>query len=123
MYVNNYACTTVSIFYFTNHLQISVTKKEIIVLPVLSFRFLFDDLQTFVNFPAKTTVGFAPKFTTNRKFFANLISTPAFKEILAKDEIELRKNLVKKMQFCDSAVMNQDLLQDMYDREVDQAKQ
>lgn len=76
-----------------------------------------------MNFPAKTTVGFAPKFTTNRKFFANLISTPAFKEILAKDEIELRKNLVKKMQFCDSAVMNQDLLQDMYDREVDQAKQ
>ncbi|KAI8424381.1 hypothetical protein MSG28_002907 [Choristoneura fumiferana] len=86
-------------------------------------KFLFDDLQTFVNFPAKTTVGFAPKFTTNRKFFANLISTPAFKEILAKDEIELRKNLVKKLQFCDSAVMNQDLLRDLYDREVDQAKQ
>lgn len=28
MYVNNYACTTVSIFNFTRHLQISVIKKK-----------------------------------------------------------------------------------------------
>ncbi|XP_050562370.1 uncharacterized protein LOC118268142 [Spodoptera frugiperda] len=87
-----------------------------------SMKFARDDLKSFVNYPSKTTVGFAPKFTSNRKFFANMISTPEFRNTLAKDEEELRQDLIRKMKFCDSVVMDQDLLQALYDREVDQSK-
>lgn len=42
--------------------------------------------------------------------------------MLAKDEEALRKNLVKKLKYCDEAVMDPSILQDFYDREVDQSK-
>lgn len=81
-----------------------------------------DNIHDFINFPSKTTVGFAPKFTNNRKFFANLLSAPAFKEMLANDEDELKRDIIKKLQYCDQAIMDQDLLRDFYDREVDLTK-
>ncbi|XP_022825574.1 uncharacterized protein LOC111355753 [Spodoptera litura] len=87
-----------------------------------SMKFATDDLKSFVNYPSKTTVGFAPKFTSNRKFFANMISTPEFRNTLARDEEELRQDLIKKMKYCDVVVMDQDLLPALYDREVDQSK-
>lgn len=67
-------------------------------------------------------MGFAPRFTSNRKFFANLLSTPEFKNMVETDEKELRQNLINKMKYCDSVVMDEGLLQTMYDREVDQTK-
>lgn len=42
--------------------------------------------------------------------------------MLAKDEEEIRKDLVKKLQYCDMNVMDKELLKDFYDREVDQSK-
>ncbi|CAB3257717.1 unnamed protein product [Arctia plantaginis] len=81
-----------------------------------------DDLKSFVNYPSKTTVGFAPKFTGNRKFFANMISTLGFKEMLANDEEDLRKDFVKKLRYCDNAVMDENIMPELYDREVDQSK-
>ncbi|KAJ8727598.1 hypothetical protein PYW07_001717 [Mythimna separata] len=87
-----------------------------------SKKFALDDLKNFVNYPSITTVGYAPKFTSNRKFFANLLSSPEFKKVLEADEKELRKNMVMKMQYCDSLVMDENLLKPMYDREVDQTK-
>ncbi|KAF9414107.1 hypothetical protein HW555_007866 [Spodoptera exigua] len=87
-----------------------------------SMRFAADDLKSFVIYPSKTTVGFLPKFTSNRRFFANMISTPEFRNALAKDEEELRADLMRKMRYCDSVVMDQDLLLALYDREVDQSK-
>lgn len=51
-----------------------------------------------------------------------MISTVEFKNTLQTDEEELRHELIKKMKYCDAVVMDQDLLRDMYDREVDQTK-
>lgn len=81
-----------------------------------------DDLKSFVNYPSKTTVGFAPKFTTNRKFFANMISTTAFKDMVAKDEEEIRRHFVGKLKYCDDVTMDENIIRDLYDREVDQGK-
>lgn len=67
-------------------------------------------------------MGFAPKFTSNRKFFANMISTVEFKNTLQKDEEELRRGLIKKMRYCDSVIMDQEVMRDLYDREVDLTK-
>ncbi|CAB3239295.1 unnamed protein product [Arctia plantaginis] len=56
------------------------------------------ELKNFVNYPPKTTIGLAPKFTSNRKYFANLISSIGFKTMLANDEEEIRRDKVfKKM--------------------------
>lgn len=85
-------------------------------------RFLIDDVQRFVNYPSKTTVGLATKFTANRKFFANMITTTAFKEMLSKDAEEIWNNLIKKLKYCDEVVMDQELLKEFYDREVDPSK-
>ncbi|XP_047022567.1 uncharacterized protein LOC124631963 [Helicoverpa zea] len=87
-----------------------------------SMKFATDDLKSFVNYPSKTTVGFAPKFTSNRRFFANMVSHPEFRNTLARDEEELRAAMIRKMRYCDSVVMDQELLQPMYEREVDQSK-
>lgn len=81
-----------------------------------------DNLQGFIFSPARTTVGFAPKFVTNRKFFANLISTKFFKSMIHQDEKAVLMNLVKKMEFCDEMIMDESMLQEFYDREVDQSK-
>ncbi|RVE54053.1 hypothetical protein evm_001176 [Chilo suppressalis] len=72
-----------------------------------SQQFLSDNLQSFVNYPSKTTVGIAPKFTSNRKFLANLLSTTAFKKMLAADEEELTKEFVRKLRYCDATIMDQ----------------
>ncbi|KPJ19516.1 hypothetical protein RR48_11143 [Papilio machaon] len=84
--------------------------------------FIMDNLFGYVNYPMKTTVGSSPDFTSNRKFFANLISTPAFKEMLAKDTREIRMSYYLKMKYCDVAVLDQQILRDFYDHEVDQTK-
>ncbi|XP_050343563.1 uncharacterized protein LOC126769055 [Nymphalis io] len=85
-------------------------------------RFMADNLHSYINAFSKTTVGHAPQFTANRKFFANMISAPAFKKILTKDVSVLQNNLLDKIKFCDESVVNQDVLKQMYDREVDQTK-
>ncbi|XP_026321973.1 uncharacterized protein LOC113231709 [Hyposmocoma kahamanoa] len=85
-------------------------------------RFLVDNLQTFILSPARTTVGFAPKFIKNRKFFANLINTKFYKSMLQQDENTVKMNLIKKLEFCDEMIMDQNLLKEFYDREVDQTK-
>lgn len=51
-----------------------------------------------------------------------MISTTAFKTMLAHDVKEIKKNMVKKIIFCDDAVMKQDLLKDFYERETDQMR-
>ncbi|XP_045490059.1 uncharacterized protein LOC123690548 [Pieris rapae] len=79
--------------------------------------FFVDNVQVFINSPSKTTVGVGEKFTTNRKFFANMISTTAFKTMLDHDVKELKKDIVSKLKFCDDAIMNPDLLKDFYVRE------
>ncbi|KAL0832829.1 hypothetical protein ABMA28_000989 [Loxostege sticticalis] len=81
-----------------------------------------DDIQKFINFPSKTTVGTAPKFTMNRKFFANMLSSAGFKQMVEEDEEALKKDLIKKLKYCDEATMDKELLKDFYDREVDQSK-
>ncbi|XP_047528901.1 uncharacterized protein LOC125065378 [Vanessa atalanta] len=85
-------------------------------------RFMSDNLHSYINAFSKTTVGHAPQFTANRKFFANMISTPAFKKTLMKDIRVLQNNLLEKIKFCDESVVNQDILKQLYDREVDQTK-
>ncbi|CAH2071222.1 unnamed protein product, partial [Iphiclides podalirius] len=75
--------------------------------PMSNQQFLTDDLHGFVNYPMKTTVGISPKYTSNRKFFANLMNTPAFKEILAKDINKMRLDFYKKLKYCDEATMDQ----------------
>lgn len=85
-------------------------------------RFLVDNLQAYIFSPARTTVGFGPKFVTNRKFFANLISTKFYKTMINQDELTVKKNLVKKMEFCDEMIMDENMLKEFYDREVDQSK-
>ncbi|XP_053603635.1 uncharacterized protein LOC128671300 [Plodia interpunctella] len=82
-------------------------------------QFSIDNLQSFVNYESKTTVGFAPKFTGNRRFFANMIGTPQFKNMLEEDEEQLRKSMVQKMKYCDEVVMDEELLKDFYDKEVE----
>ncbi|XP_068631364.1 uncharacterized protein [Battus philenor] len=84
--------------------------------------FLTDNLHGYVYYPMKTTVGSSPKFTSNRKFFANLINTPGFKETLAKDVWEMRMAFYNKMKYCDEAILDQQVLKDFYDHEVDQTK-
>ncbi|XP_046963475.1 uncharacterized protein LOC124532564 [Vanessa cardui] len=85
-------------------------------------RFMSDNLHSYINAFSKTTVGHAPQFTANRKFFANMISAPAFKRTLMKDISVLQNNILEKIKFCDESVVNQDLLRQLYDREVDQTK-
>lgn len=51
-----------------------------------------------------------------------MISTRGFKDMLANDEEELRKDFVKKLRYCDNAVMDENLISELYDREVDQSK-
>lgn len=74
-------------------------------------------MQQFINRPARTTVGLAPKFTANRKFFANMITTSAFKEMLSKDEDEIWASLIKKIKYCDQVVMDQDILKEYFGRD------
>ncbi|XP_039750091.1 uncharacterized protein LOC120626598 [Pararge aegeria] len=90
--------------------------------PMSNQRFLVDNLHSYINAFSKTTVGYAPQFTSNRKFFANMINTAVFKNMLEKDVVTLQKNFLEKMKFCCSSVMNQDTLRQFYDREVDQTK-
>ncbi|XP_045765502.1 uncharacterized protein LOC123867497 [Maniola jurtina] len=85
-------------------------------------RFLVDNLHSYINAFSKTTVGYAPQFTGNRKFFANMINTAAFKNTLEKDVATIQRNFVEKMKFCDSSVMDTENLRQYYDREVDQTK-
>nr|XP_034829667.1 uncharacterized protein LOC117986853 [Maniola hyperantus] len=85
-------------------------------------RFLVDNLHSYINAFSKTTVGYAPQFTGNRKFFANMINTATFKNVLEKDVATLQTNFVEKMKFCDSSVMDTESLRQYYDREVDQTK-
>lgn len=86
-------------------------------------RFLTDNLQSFIYSPARTTVGFPPKYvTTNRKFFANLISTKYYKAMIRQDERTVKKNLIKKLEYCDEMIMDENMLKEFYDREVDQSK-
>ncbi|KAJ8733262.1 hypothetical protein PYW08_001560 [Mythimna loreyi] len=87
-----------------------------------SKKYALDDLKTYVNYPSITTVGYAPRFTSNRKFFANMLNSPEFKSVLAADERQLKENMVMKMKYCDSVVMDEQLIKFMYDREVDQTK-
>ncbi|CAK1598836.1 unnamed protein product [Parnassius mnemosyne] len=96
--------------------------EQCVNTPMPNQQFITDNLHNFVNYPMKTTVGFNPKYSSNRKFFANMISTPAFKEILTKDVYEMRIGYLKKMKYCDEAIMDQQILKDFYDREVDQSK-
>lgn len=86
------------------------------------YRFLADNLHSYVNALSKTTVGYAPQFTANRKFFANMINTPAFKKMLENDLKSLHQNILDKVKFCDQSVVTQDVLKMFYDREVDQTK-
>lgn len=79
-------------------------------------------MQAFIFSPARTTVGFAPKFVTNRKFFANLISTKFYKSMIREDEKVVKQNFVKKLEFCDEMIMDENMLKEFYDREVDQSK-
>ncbi|XP_045494496.1 uncharacterized protein LOC123693443 [Colias croceus] len=85
-------------------------------------RYFVDNINIYINTPSKTTVGVADKFTTNRKFFANMISTTAFKNMLATDVKELKKNMAKKLRYCDDSIMNQEILNEFYEREVDQTR-
>ncbi|CAG9559920.1 unnamed protein product [Danaus chrysippus] len=86
-------------------------------------RFLVDNLHSYINAYSKTTVGYAPVFTDNRKFFANMINTADFKRTLQKDVAVLQSNIVEKMKFCDDSIMTESALKSLYDREVDQTKQ
>lgn len=79
-------------------------------------------MKAFLYSPQRTTVGLAHKYTSNRKFFANLISHKAFKTMLQEDEAKLQRDIIKKLEYCDNAVMDQNMLKDFYDREVDQSK-
>lgn len=79
-------------------------------------------MQTFILSPSRTTVGFAPKFIKNRKFFANLINTKFYKSMLHDDENTVKMNLIRKFEFCDEMIMDQNILKEFYDREVDQTK-
>lgn len=79
-------------------------------------------MKNFINFPPRTTVGTSPKLISNRKFFANLVATTEFQQMLDKDVNSIRIDLIRKMKYCDSVVMDQDILNDFYDREVDQTK-
>ncbi|CAH2105794.1 unnamed protein product [Euphydryas editha] len=85
-------------------------------------RYMADNLHSYVNAFSKTTVGYSPQFTANRKFFANMINTLAFKKMLTKDIKSLHQNILEKIQFCDQSVLTQDVLKQFYDREVDQTK-
>ncbi|XP_061710982.1 uncharacterized protein LOC133520527 [Cydia pomonella] len=78
--------------------------------------FIIDDLQSYLFYPAKTTVGYAPKFTSNRRFFANLIGTPEFHHMMDKDLVKLKENYIRKLKACDVIVMDEHLLDDMLDR-------
>ncbi|KOB64743.1 DNA ligase [Operophtera brumata] len=69
-----------------------------------------------------TTVGLSVKYTTNRKFFANLLTTPEFMAMLAKDVAEIEQNQNKKMKYCEDVVMDEDILEEFYDKEVDPSK-
>lgn len=89
---------------------------------MVSYSFMIDNVQSHINYPAKTTVGIGVKFTNNRRYFANLISTPQFKEMLAKDEEALRNGFIEKMKYCNDVIMDKEILNDFYDREVDQSK-
>jgi hypothetical protein len=51
-----------------------------------------------------------------------MLGTAAFKDMLANDDEELRKDFRKKMKYCDEAVMDPLILREFYDREVDQSK-
>lgn len=42
--------------------------------------------------------------------------------MLQEDESKLQHDTIKKIQYCDNAVMDQNMLKDFYDREVDQSK-
>ncbi|XP_032513026.1 uncharacterized protein LOC116766992 [Danaus plexippus] len=86
-------------------------------------RFLVDNLHSYINAYSKTTVGYAPVFTDNRKFFANMINTADFKRTLQRDIAVLQHNIVQKMKFCDDSIMTESALKSLYDREVDQTKQ
>lgn len=86
------------------------------------FRFLTDNLQSFLYSPPRTTVGLEHKYTSNRKFFANLISHKFFKAMVREDESKLQRDIIKKLEYCDEAVMDQKMLNDFYDREVDQSR-
>ncbi|XP_063392265.1 uncharacterized protein LOC134677767 [Cydia fagiglandana] len=79
---------------------------------------IIDDIQSYLFYPAKTTVGYAPKFTQNRRFFANLIGTPEFHRMLNKDLEKLRGSFVEKLKKCDSIVMDEHRLNEMLDRPV-----
>lgn len=105
--------------------QLHILSSAIFVVNSTVFvvcRFHPDDIQKFINFPSKTTVGTAPKFTMNRKFFANMLSSAGFKQMVEEDEEALKKDLIKKLKYCDEATMDKELLKDFYDREVDQSK-
>ncbi|CAB3257714.1 unnamed protein product [Arctia plantaginis] len=80
------------------------------------------ELKNFVNYPPKTTIGLAPKFTSNRKYFANLISSIGFKTMLANDEEEIRRDKVRKLKYCDKVIMDVNVLKEFYDREIDLTK-
>lgn len=79
-------------------------------------------MKAFLYSPQRTTVGLAHKYTSNRKFFANLIYHKAFKAMLQEDESKLQRDIIKKLEYCDNVVMDQNMLKDFYDREVDQSK-
>lgn len=79
-------------------------------------------MKAFLYSPQRTTVGLAHKYTSNRKFFANLIYHKAFKTMLQEDENKLQRDVIKKYEYCDNVVMDQNILKNFYDREVDQSK-
>ncbi|XP_023942453.2 uncharacterized protein LOC112048973 [Bicyclus anynana] len=95
---------------------------ECINTPMSNQRFMVDNLNSYINDFSKTTVGYAPLFTSNRKFFANMLNTAAFKNMMEKDINTLHLNYLEKMKFCDESVMDQDSLRQFYDKEVDQTK-
>lgn len=51
-----------------------------------------------------------------------MLSSAGFKQMVEEDEEALKKDLIKKLKYCDEATMDKELLKDFYDREVDQSK-